>query len=186
MNFRQFLSENIVQMEAQDFRFLTAILENATDQTIPLVFADWLEERGRQEGPYIRAKVEKQKLPKEFIPMDNWFFQGVKSEMNSKHELTRGDMTPATYANVMAHGHEKTSNPKYRRFWEPIVGSKRYRISGGKIAQITQGHYSIDYSPVARVFYVFDWVNFWDVVQPNVETHWMMAVNALKLEKVIR
>src|SRR5262249_53469405 len=41
---------------------LQAILENPEDQTIRLIYADWLEERGNPRGEFIRVQIQLRRM----------------------------------------------------------------------------------------------------------------------------
>jgi uncharacterized protein (TIGR02996 family) len=53
---------NTVPSTSEEERFLSAIRENPDDDSLRLVYADWLEERGDPRGEFIRIHFELEKL----------------------------------------------------------------------------------------------------------------------------
>jgi uncharacterized protein (TIGR02996 family) len=45
-----------------DAAFFQAILDNPDDRSLPLVYADWLEERGDPRAEFLRVQAELAKL----------------------------------------------------------------------------------------------------------------------------
>lgn len=177
-SFRVFLesspSPSVINAHSSDLPFLKNILDDAKNAANPIIFADHLEERGNELiATYLRTKINRKKPEenkrRQLIPIDNYFFQGIKQRLWQQRVVADNSTFRGSW-----------------KVWGPIINSRQYVIGGRKLID-AEGSYMINYSPSYSLFYHVQHGGndtFAKIESPSLLLHWLMAVNALYLEGV--